>query len=153
MRKINFIILTIILPIFSFSQEIIEHQEKERKNETSIFIGSALNDDRNSAVVGFDYQYRLSKTFGIGATVVDITDTENRSVLIGPALFVHVWHFEFVGVFAAEFSEENTVGVFRLGVSYVIELNRFSISPQIFYDSERDEKASYVAGINFGFKF
>ena len=43
--------------------------------------------------------------------------------------------------------------VFRLGVEYEIELSGFSISPGLFFDSERDEGASIVYGIGVGYGF
>jgi len=52
----------------------------------------------------------------------------------------------------AEFSDDETTMVLRVGASYEFELSRFSISPAIFYDTERAGDPALVYGLSFGIK-
>ena len=95
---------------------------------------------------------RISRIFGVGG-LIDHATGEINSTLIAPALFLHVKKFCFTLAPSVELSEDETTAVLRVGVEYEIEISRFSISPALFFDTERDENPSLVYGVSFGFEF
>jgi hypothetical protein len=53
---------------------------------------------------------------------------------------------------AAEFSEEDVSPVLRVGAGYEFKIaSVISISPSLFFDTERNSEASLVYGLSFGF--
>ena len=144
------LLLIVLLPETLLGQEA--HEEKERKNEISLFLGATSSTDATAFTIGLDYQYRISRVFGVGA-IFDHATGEINSILVAPALFLHVKRFSFIVAPGVEFSDENTEFVSRVGVGYVIEISRFSISPALFFDTERDENPSLVYGVSLGFEF
>ena len=152
MKKIIYLnILLLTLPFLSFAQQ--ESNEKEEKrNEVAIGMGGTTNKEATAFTIGIDYQYRITKLIGVGA-IIDHAMADINSTLIAPALFLHAANFEFAIAPALEFIEEGTVVILRLGVAYGFELSRFSISPGVFWDSERNGESAIVYGLKFGYKF
>jgi hypothetical protein len=69
-------------------------------------------------------------------------------------VYLHAWHFEFTFVPAVEFSDGDAIFVFRFGVAYEFELPKgVSISPVVYFDTERNEESALVYGLSFGFEF
>lgn len=149
-NTVSALLLIVLLPGILSGQE--EKEEKERKNEVSLFLGATSNTDATAFTIGLDYQYRISRVFGVGA-ILDHAAGEINSTLVAPALFLHVKQLSFTIAPAAEFSDDGTAFVIRVGAEYEFEISRFSISPAIFFDTERSGKPSLVYGVGFGFEF
>ena len=146
-------LLLLALPLAPFSQdELIK--EKEKRNQISLFLGATSNKNGTGFTVGLDYQYRINKIIGVGVLVADYAVGSVESLLVGPSLYLHAGHFEFTLAPAGEFSGGETTFVFRLGAAYEFELSKgVTISPSVYFDSERDEESALVYGLSFGFEF
>ncbi len=145
-------LLLFVIPINTFSQENEGEKEEENKNEISVFIGASTNSETTAFSFGIDYQFRINKVVGVGA-IVDVATEDIGSIMLGPAVFLHASKFEFVVSPTIEFSDDDSTGVLRLGVAYEIELSKYSISPSLNFDTERDGKETLVYGLSFGFEF
>lgn len=151
MLRFLIVVLLIFLSLVTYAQEKDRNDKEESKNELSIFLGATSNSDSTAFTLGVDYQHRFSKVFGFGG-LVDYAMGDIQSVLVAPALYLHAWKFEFTIAPAAEFSNSDIVAVLRLGAAYEFEIKRLSISPSLFFDTERDESPSWVYGLSFGFE-
>lgn len=147
--KFKIIFFILFSPVFLVAQEV--ELDKEKRNELAFFIGAASSSENTAFTIGFDYQYRFNNVFGLGFQT-DYVTGEFNSFLIGPAAYLHAGNFEFAIVPAIEFSEDELIGVFRIGVGYEIELPRLAISPTIYFDSERNLEYVIVYGVSFIFK-
>ena len=151
-RKI--IIVTALWLIAFLPENIWGQEEKESpkgKSDISLFLGGTSNSDATAFTIGLDYQYRLSRVFGVGA-ILDHAAGEISSTLVAPALFLHVKQLSFTVAPAAEFSDDGTAFVFRVGAEYEFEISKFTIFPAIFYDTERGGEPALVYGLSFGYE-
>lgn len=149
MYQIIIVLLLTFLPVHVWAQDKSDDKE-ESKNELSVFIGAASNADATNMAIGIDYQYKFNKVFGLGA-LVDSSTPEIASLLVGPAIFLHAWHFEITLAPCAEFSGDDVVAVLRAGLAYEVELSKFSLSPSVYFDTERAGQETFVYGLSFGF--
>ena len=143
------ILLFVLLPRNIWGQE--EKEAPESKSDISLFLGASSNSEATAFTIGVDYQYRISRVFGVGA-ILDYAAGDIKSTLVAPALFLHVKDLSFTVAPGAEFSDDETTMALRLGAQYEFELSRFSISPGIFYDTERGGEHTWVYGLSFGFE-
>ncbi len=137
----------VLLPGNIWGQE--EKEAPEGKSDISLFLGASSNSDETAFTIGADYQYRISRVFGVGA-ILDYAGGDIKSTLVAPAVFLHVKDLSFTLAPGAEFSDDETTMVLRVGAQYEFELSRFSISPSIFYDTERGGDPTWVYGLSFG---
>lgn len=140
------LVLILSIPIALFSQDEGSKNGKDKKNEISVFLGAITNSDATAFAIGLDYQYRINKVIGVGG-LVDYASGDIESLLLGPALFLHAWHFEFTIAPTLEFSGDDTAYPIRVGVAYEIELPVVSISPSVYFDSERNDESGIVYGL------
>jgi hypothetical protein len=140
------LLLFVFLPGNIWGQE--EKEEPEGKSDISLFLGGSSNFDETAFTIGVDYQYRISRVFGVGA-ILDHAAGDIKSTLVAPALFLHVKKLSFTVAPGAEFSDDDTAMVLRVGAQYHFELSRFSIIPAIFYDTERNGDPTWVYGLGF----
>lgn len=146
--QIKIVLFLLLLPVYVWAQDKSDDKE-ESKNELSVFAGAASN-SRTAFAIGLDYQHKFNKIVGLGA-LIDYTVPDIGSLLIGPAVFLHAWHFEITLAPCAEFIGEDVTGVFRAGLAYEVELSKFSLSPSVYFDTERDGEETFVYGLSFGF--
>ena len=154
--KYKQIILVAALLLFVLFPGNIWGQEEENEDpkgisDISLFLGASSNSETTAFTIGVDYQYRISRVFGVGA-ILDHAAGDIKSTLVAPALFLHLKKLAFTVAPGAEFSDDETTMVLRLGAEYEFELSRFSISPAIFYDTERGGEQTWVYGLSFGIK-
>ena len=149
MRNIFMILLLVGLSPLVIMAQVEKKESDDKKNQISLFLGATSNIDATAFTIGLDYQYRINRLFGVGA-LVDHAMGDIQSTLLAPALYLHVWHLEFTVAPAAEFSKDETTAVLRVGVEYGFEISRFSVSPALFFDTERNEEPSLVYGVSFG---
>lgn len=153
MKIAFFTLMFLALPFALFSQDEGSKEEEDKKNGLAVFLGATSNKDATVFAIGLDYQYRITKLIGVGA-VADYASGSIESFLIGPALFLHAWHFEFTIAPTVEFSGGDTAFPFRFGAAYEFELPKgVSISPAVFFDTERNDESALVYGLAFGFEF
>ncbi len=153
MKIFSLLLLFLLLPLFAFSQETggEEKGEEEKRSSLSVFFGGTTNSESSAFTIGADYQYRISRLFGIGA-LIDHATGDIQSTIIGPTLFLHVSNFEFTVAPVIENSDDEWSPVLRLGVGYEIELPVLAIVPGVFFDTERGGERSVVYGVSFVFK-
>lgn len=149
--KHNIFILFVFIPAYCFSQEEKVFEDPEWKNEISLFLGGTSHSEENAFTIGLDYQYRISRIVGVGI-LIDYATGNLQSLLVGPILYLHASNFEFIVAPAIEFEGDETVYVTRLGVEYGFEFSRYSISPGVFFDTERNNRPALAYGVSFGFK-
>ena len=150
--KYKQIILVTALLLFLLSPGNIWGQEEEEgpegKSDISLFLGASSNSEATAFTIGMDYQYRISRLFGVGV-ILDHATGDFKSTLVAPALFLHVKNLSFTVAPGAEFSDDETELVMRLGAEYHFEISRFAIIPAIFYDTERNGDPTWVYGLGF----
>jgi len=153
MKVALFTLMFLLLPFALFSQDGGSKEEEDKKNGLAVFLGATSNRDATVFAIGLDYQYRINKIIGVGA-VGDYASGSIESLLLGPALFLHAWHFEFTIAPTVEFSGGDVAWPVRVGVGYEFELPKsVTISPAVFFDTERNDESALVYGLAFGFEF
>lgn len=143
------LLLFMFLPGNIWGQE--EEEGPEGKSDITLFLGATSAAEATAFTIGADYQYRISRLFGVGA-LVDFAGGDFKSVLVAPAGVLHLKKFSFVLAPGLEFSDDETTMVLRVGALYEFELSRFSISPSVYYDTERAGEPSLVYGLSFSIK-
>ena len=147
------LIVTIVIILFGIQD--ISAQEKDEdlnKNGLSIFVGGVTNSESSAFALGIDYQYRISKIVGVGL-VMDYSFGDIESLLLAPAVFLHVSALEFVVAPGMELSNDDISGIIRLGISYEFDLTeRLTLSPSLLFDTERNGEESFVYGLALGIK-
>jgi hypothetical protein len=150
MLKIFISLILISGSLVSYAQEAAA-EEEESKNAISVFLGGTSNKDATAYTMGVDYQYRINRIVGVGA-LIDYAMGDIQSLLIAPAVYLHAGHFEVTVAPAAEFSGGDVSPVLRVGAGYEIKIaSGVSISPSLFFDTERNLEESLVYGLSFGF--
>ncbi|MGL1889666.1 MAG: hypothetical protein OCD76_24340 [Reichenbachiella sp.] len=142
----------LFLPCQLLAQENEEVSEEERKSELSVFLGGTSKARNSALTIGVDYQYRLNQHVGIGG-LVDYAAGDLQSLLIGPAFFLHIMHLEATFAPSVEINEEGMIGAFRSGVKYEFEISKYTLSPGVYYDTERKESPAWIYGLAFGFRY
>ena len=145
------LLIFILLPGNIWGQEE-ENEDPKGISDISLFLGASSNSETTAFTIGMDYQYRISRLIGVGV-IVDHATGDFKSTLVAPALFLHVKNLSFTVAPGAEFSDDDTAMVLRLGASYEFELSRrFALIPAIFYDTERNGDPTLVYGVGFSIK-
>ncbi|SHF44331.1 hypothetical protein SAMN05444483_101126 [Salegentibacter echinorum] len=162
------IIFTLIFTFFS--QTIIfaqtndaENNSHTHKHHIALFNGATTNfsHESTSYTIGLDYEYRISKLFGLGL-LGEYIAAESGEFLAGVPFFVHPYKgLKFVAAPMAVFLEEHTSGehkveketefAFRFGTGYDFHFKGFSIGPDINFDFGKTEALNYGLSIGFGF--
>lgn len=103
--------------------------------------------------IGLDYEYRISRTLGLGLVVEHAFGEIGATTLLGVA-DIHLFRGLIVQTGpGVEFIESESFFVYRLGVVYEFELgDNFTLSPQVHYDFSGAENA-IVFGVAFGRAF
>ena len=136
----------------TYAQDGDDIKEDKKKNGLAVFVGGTSNSDATAITFGLDYQYRISKLIGVGV-ILDYASGDIESLLIAPAIFFHISALEIALAPGAEFSNDDTSAIMRVGLSYEFEISeKFTISPSLCFDTERNLEESIVYGVAFGFK-
>lgn len=129
--------------------------DKEKPHHLSVLTGGSYIDEIDDTffTFGVDYEYRFNRLLGLGS-VVERTFGDVEAATILAVADIHVWRglvFQ-VGP-GAEFVEDKTFIIGRMGTLYEIELeHEFTISPQFHYDLSNHED-TIVFGIAIGKAF
>ncbi len=124
-------------------------------NRVGLFIGATTktNGDTEFAI-GLEYERRFTDLLGAGLVVEWEPDFEER-VLAAPALFVHpVGELLITVAPGAQFEENGTHFVFRLGAAWEFELGHgLALAPTLNYDfvEGAHDAISYGLVLNFAF--
>lgn len=135
-----------------------EHtSEHHHGHHMAIFVGVTEAEEREGHkedpqfTLGFDYERRLSKLFGLGA-MFDWVAEGKREILIGPIGFIHP--YKGLSVTAAPcYQRARKSGhegfVFRVGGAWDFQMSKYTISPNLVYDLTKEEDF-FVVGVCFG---
>ena len=174
LKTIGIFLCSLCLCSFSYSQEHEEnhkvHDEQEQdhyhKHHLALFNGATTNFTHSSTdySLGIDYEFRLTKTFGLGL-LGEYVFTDNGEYIIGVPLFLHfAKSLKITGAPLLIYKEEHiddhthhseaemkTIFAFRVGVSYGFHIGKFSVAPAINFDT--GEYNALVYGLNIGIGF
>ena len=151
LKKILFLTALLCLPFAVFSQDE-NSEEEETKNDIVVFLGGTSNNESSAFTLGVGYQYKITRLIGVGG-FLDHAFGDINSTIIAPALYLNVKAFTFLVGPGIEISDDDVIAVLRLGVEYELEISGFLLKPGVFFDTERDESASVVYGLSFGYAF
>ena len=150
-KKILVFTALLCIPLTILSQEE-NGEEEENKNDIVVFIGGTSNHESTAFTLGIGYQYRISRLIGVGG-FLDHAFGDINSTIVAPAILLNVKDFAFLVGPGIEISDDHVIAVLRLGVEYSLELSGFFLKPGLFFDTERNEGASLVYGLSFGYGF
>ncbi len=143
------IILLAFISNSSFSQEAGEGYK--HSNTVELFIGGTIDDNDMHASIGAAYERRHSEPFGVGA-LVDITAGRRDWVVAVPFF----WHpqepLRLLVAPGVDHDGSDNEFLVRLGGSYEIEFDGWSLSPELNLDFV-DGDVLTVLGVSFGWKF
>ena len=135
------------------------HSEEFEKNSIAIFLGAtqAENEDGEREdpqfTIGFDYERRLSKVFGIGA-IADFVVAGHRERIIAVAGVAHAGEAKFVLAPGVEYLSDSGEREFivRLGLMYSFPTGKIHLEPSLFWDVTQ-EGGTWVFGLTVGHEF
>jgi len=133
----------------------IHHHESP--NHLSLFLGNTHllvpgegNEDGFTA--GLDYEYRLSRVFGVGGVAEYASGALDATTLL-VALDIHLYKGAVLQLGAGvEFIEGHTNELGRVGILYEFEFGEVTVSPQFHFDYTSAED-SLVFGFALGRNF
>jgi hypothetical protein len=127
--------------------------EVERKHHLAVFLGDThTEDDEDAFTMGLDYEYRVAPVFGIGA-LGEYAGGNIESGVIGAPLSLHPYGgVRLVAMPGVEITEEHTNFLFRLGIGYEFELERWTIAPEFNADFVESD-TNLVFGVSVGLGF
>lgn len=128
---------------------------EEGRHELGAFLGISIKEDDSGISVGVDYEYRLSRLFGIGA-VAEYTGADFREGLLGVPFYWHAWReLKLVAAPAVEIEPAERSGWFvvRLGGEYGFPVRPgVDIAPALYIDLSSEDVAVVVgASVATGF--
>jgi hypothetical protein len=178
------IVLLIVISLLSgpinnslFSQEKLEELTKaellnEEKNEIGIFVGTTYIFDSGFILptFGIEYLHELTPSLAIGfiseielgshiismnEELHEMSEVERKSaILVLPVLYYQIGKFGLYSGYGIEFEQEENLGLFKLGASYILHLKNeeWAIVPNVSWDHTKLFDA-FVYGFTLGKKF
>ena len=155
---------SVILPLAVFLLMIpleIPAGENEREDHegahlymhrVELFLGNTHDEGEDGFSVGLAYERRLSELFGVGG-IVEYTGGDFDMWLAGAPIFIHPFKgFRFLLAPGIEHKHGENEFLFRAGLAYEFEFDRWSITPEFNIDFVDGEEA-LVYGLSFGYGF
>jgi len=128
-------------------EEAAEWAEKGR-HELGLFLGVADQEGDTGISVGLDYEYRLSRRFGIGG-LLEFTGADFRDGVAGVPFYWHPWReLKLLAAPGVNIEPADREGEFlvRVGAEYGFGIRRgFEIAPALNFDIASDD-VTVVAG-------
>ena len=157
--------LTIALTAFAADAVPLAAEEElweEHPHHLSFLLSGTYeeeeDEDETAASFGIDYEYRLNRLIGIGAVVERAFNPIDATTFLAVA-DIHLWRGLCIqtgpGIEAIDADgeeESRDLFVYRIGALYEIEMERFTVSPQLHYDNT-DEVDALIFGVAVGFAF
>jgi hypothetical protein len=129
-----------------------EHEESEfHRNHLAIFLGATEEEESPEGTIGFDYERRLTKTWGWGG-FADWAGGDIRAYVLGASLFIHpVGDLKVIAGLGIDKNNlrDETDPLFRLGFLYDFEIGQYTLAPEFNIDFV-DNKEVLVYGVAFG---
>ena len=136
----------------------LQASEDLHKHHLDVFVGGAKesrDQDESTHVIGLEYQYRINKSWGVGASIEALgNDTHREDAYILPITY-HLtpnWKL-FVGP-GYEDDGHHKAFLVRIGAGYEIDLgHNFNVAPRFMVDAIEGHGPTYIAGFAFGYGF
>jgi len=109
--------------------------ENDPRNKISLFGGNTQDGSENGVSVGLEYEYALTRYFGLGG-LLEYAEGDFDSWILGVPIFVHPYRgLFFLAAPGVEIEDGDTNFLLRIGVGYELEfLPRWSIAPEFNVD-------------------
>jgi hypothetical protein len=124
-----------------------EEWADEGRHELGLFLGITVKEGDTGFSLGLDYEYRISRRFGIGG-LVEYTGADFRDGVVGVPLYWHPWkELKLVAAPGVEIqpAERDSEFLVRAGAEYGFALRRgFEIAPALYFDFTADDIAMVV---------
>ena len=124
-----------------------EEWAEEGRHELGLFLGITTKEGDTGISVGLDYEYRLSRLFGIGG-VAEYTGADFREGLLGVPFYWHAWReLKLVAAPSVEIEPAERSGEFvvRLGGEYGFPVRSgIEIAPALYFDVSSEDVAVVV---------
>lgn len=144
----------------------------EEKNEIGLFIGTTYIFDSGFILptFGIEYLHELTPSLGIGfiseiefgSHIISMNEEINEmieverkcAVLVLPVLYYQISNFGLYAGYGIEFEQEENLGLFKVGASYVLKLKNedWAIVPSVSWDHTKLFEA-FVYGFTFAKRF
>jgi len=130
-----------------------DHEEEHaHRHHVALFLGNTRAEGEDKPTVGVDYEYRLTRAFGVGG-LVDHARGDHNATIVGGALFVHPWgDWRLLLAPGIEHAAGHNEFLVRSGVSHDFHLGRLTVSPTLNVDFVAGE-VSEVCGVSVGYGF
>ncbi|MCK5405927.1 MAG: hypothetical protein KAJ37_00675 [Candidatus Krumholzibacteria bacterium] len=117
--------------------EAVPEWAEEGRNELGLFLGAADSEGEWGASVGLDYEYRLSRLFGIGG-LLEYTGADFRDGVAAVPFYLHPWkELKLVAAPGVNVKPAERIGrgLVRIGAEYGFDVRRgFEIAPAVYVD-------------------
>ena len=116
-------------------QAIAAGNYETHPHHVAVFIGGSDTEvDGSGFTIGLDYEYRLSKLFGVGA-MVEYADIDHSAWIIGVPFVLHPWKgLRLQAMPGVEFIDDHSNFLFRAGIGYDIPVGDWSLTPSFNVD-------------------
>ena len=122
-------------------EDAAEWAEKGR-HELGLFLGVTDQKGDTGFSMGLDYEYHLSRMFGIGG-LLEYTGSDFRDEIVAVPFYVHPWkELTLVAAPGVEIGAEDGSDDFlvRIGAEYGFDVRRgFEIAPAVYVDFTSDD--------------
>jgi hypothetical protein len=125
----------------------------EHRHSIEFFLGGTHEESEDELTSGISYEYRLHELFGIGG-LVEYAARDFDKWILGLPFYIHPFEegLRFTIATALEREGEESEFLFRTGIGYEFEFDRWIVLPEFNIDFV-DGEESYVYGVSLGWKF
>lgn len=130
-----------------------EEPEVESRNKVSLFLGNTQNGSSNGASIGFAYERRLTRLFGVGG-YIEYAAGDFDTTAVGADFVLHPhagWEFKLSP--GVEFDGGSRNLQFRVGAAYEFEVAPgWTLAPEFNVEFVNDER-NLIYGLVTGYEF
>jgi hypothetical protein len=147
--------LPVANPRVHAAQETEEVGHEHSRHHLEATFGAAYNDGKTGSYTGFEYEYRFSGLFGVGAFVDQTFDGFDLAALGVVANFHPAGRWKVLTGLGVErkIGGDKDKALLRVGGAYEFHVGNGTISPTVAYDFIEDGKDVVYAGVAIGFEF
>jgi hypothetical protein len=128
----------------------VEDWAADGRNEAGVFLGATGREGEWGFSVGFDYEFRLTRLFGIGG-VIEWTGADFREGIAAVPFILHPWHeLKLIAAPGIEITPEyeETNFLVRAGAEYGFDVGYgYELAPALYADITSGEVAVVIGGV------
>lgn len=158
MRRLVQVLISFLFVSSAFAEQAesdsaLEHAVHGPHHLSVLFADTHVSGEGDGFTFGIDYEYRVSKLFGVGAVVEKVYGELEATTVLAVA-DIHFQHGLIVQVGPGfERRHDENVFVARIGMLYEFELEKLTLSPQLHWDYHDGETNAIVVGFALGLSF